>query len=169
MANCIALQSATSKVFTGWLARLAGHIDRLSADARSSLKTFEVLMPPSARPLQSPLMALLPPLIHSGGEVRQRQRELLLHRDVFQLHTVTGPQTLPRLFNPLQERRIMFEPIFKPVIFRFKADQNARRLAVTGDDQLFLLGQPEIPGQIIFDFRQCDKFHASWPIRLRSR
>ncbi len=64
MANCIALQSATSKVFTGWLARLAGHIDRLSADARSSLKTFEVLMPPSVHPvlsretcpLQGPLM-----------------------------------------------------------------------------------------------------------------
>ncbi len=34
----------TSKVLTDWLARLTGRIDRLSADAGSSLKIFEVLL-----------------------------------------------------------------------------------------------------------------------------
>jgi hypothetical protein len=52
----------TSKVLTGWLAMLAGRIDRLSADACSSLKTFEVLMAAarailSVCPIQRPLMA----------------------------------------------------------------------------------------------------------------
>jgi hypothetical protein len=69
----------------------------------------------NSRAVLNPLRHPLTTFIHRLTPLAARrcrahdQRERLLCFDVFQLHTATGAQTLPRPFNPLQEGRIVFE------------------------------------------------------------
>jgi hypothetical protein len=53
----------------------------------------------------------------------------------------------------------MLEAVFEPVLIRFKTDQNAGGLAVTGDNDFLRLRLPKIPRQprqIILYFREPD-------------
>jgi hypothetical protein len=53
-----------------------------------------------------------------------------LFRYVFESDPASGAQAAPRLFDALQEPRIVFESVFEPVLFRFEADQHTRRFAM---------------------------------------
>jgi hypothetical protein len=43
----------------------------------------------------------------------------------------------------------VFQPVFKPLIFRLKADQDASRFPVARNHDLFLLGQAQVFREII--------------------
>ncbi len=47
----------------------------------------------------------------------------------------------------------MLEPVVEPVIIILEADEDGRRPAVTGDDNLFSLRAIDILREIVFDFR----------------
>src|SRR5687767_10080217 len=59
---------------------------------------------------------------------------------------VLDSDAVPRLeaapcgFDAVQEPRVMLEPVFEPVVFGLKPDQDARRLAMPGNDDVLLLG-----------------------------
>lgn len=55
----------------------------------------------------------------------------LLHIDILDLHAACGPQAAPRLFDTLQETRIMLQAVFEPVVLRFESNQHTGRLAMT--------------------------------------
>jgi hypothetical protein len=59
---------------------------------------------------------------------------------VFDSDTVPRLETAPCGFDAAQESRVILEPVFEPVVFRLEPDQDARRLAMPGDDDLLLLG-----------------------------
>jgi hypothetical protein len=57
----------------------------------------------------------------------------------------------------------MFETVFEPVLFRFEADQDACRLAVTRDDDLLRLGLTKVARQIVLDVRERYFLHSRSP------
>jgi hypothetical protein len=72
-------------------------------------------------------------------------------------------QTVPRLFDTTEEARVMFETVLEPILFRFEADQEACRFAVTRDDDLLRLGLTKIPRQIVLDDRERYFLHSRFP------
>jgi hypothetical protein len=48
----------------------------------------------------------------------------------------------------------VFKPIFEPIILRFEADEESRRLAMTGNDNFLAFRFAKIARQIILDFRK---------------
>src|SRR4051812_30076660 len=54
----------------------------------------------------------------------------------------------------------MLETVLEPVIFGFKANQHARRLAVTRYHDLLRFRFPEKAGQIVLDLRQRHLLHS---------
>lgn len=49
---------------------------------------------------------------------------------------------------------MMFEPVFKPSLFRVKADQDASWPAMPGDHNLLVSGKSKVVGQIILHLCQ---------------
>jgi hypothetical protein len=70
----------------------------------------------------------------------------LFHFDVLQPDPSTGMQAVACLLDPAQESRIVLGAIVEPILLRFEADQHARRLAVTRDDDLLRLGLARVAG-----------------------
>jgi hypothetical protein len=83
--------------------------------------------------------------------------------DVFEPDPKSGAQAAARLFNAAQEAWVMFETVFEPVVFRFKADQHARRFTVTGYDDFLGLRLAQVSRQIVLDFGQGDFLHPGFP------
>lgn len=48
----------------------------------------------------------------------------------------------------------MLESILEPILLGSKSDQDSRRPAVASDEDLFVLGESEVLGQVILDRRQ---------------
>src|SRR5881296_716484 len=71
----------------------------------------------------------------------------------------------PRRCDALREARISFEAVLEPVVLRDETDQHAGRLAVSRDDDLLLLGEAEIPGEVVLDLRKSDLLHLPSPAR----
>jgi hypothetical protein len=46
----------------------------------------------------------------------------LFRFQVFQANAASCPQALPRLLDPAQKARIVFEAMFKPIVVGFQAD-----------------------------------------------
>jgi len=63
-------------------------------------------------------------------------------------------QCRPRLGDPAQELRMMFEAILEPVVLRSKSYQHAGRTAVSSDYDLFVFRETEVLRQIVLDFSQ---------------
>ncbi len=74
-------------------------------------------------------------------------------------------QIVARLFDSAQKSRIIFKPVFKPVIFRFKANQYPSRLAVTRDDDFLYFSFAEIPGEIVLDLGERNFLHSGFANR----
>jgi hypothetical protein len=75
------------------------------------------------------------------------------------LDSLSVPETLPRLCDPLEEAWIVFQFVIEPIVFRSKSHQDARRLSMPGDNDLLIFRQAEVVRQVILDFRQCYLFH----------
>ena len=69
-------------------------------------------------------------------------------------------QTASCLLDTTQESRIIIEPVFKPVLLHFEADQQSRRFAVARDNDLLVFCLPQKSGQIVLDFRQWNFLHC---------
>lgn len=67
------------------------------------------------------------------GRVGQLQPEHLLRIDILKLHAASRTQAVPRLFDSLQEARIILQTILEPVILRFESNQHTGWLAVARD------------------------------------
>src|SRR5262249_20349708 len=80
--------------------------------------------------------------------------------EVFQPDAASGADTVTCLLNASKETWVMLETIFEPIVFGFKTDQNAGRLAMSRDDDLLPLCFPKEAGEIIFDFRQRNFLHS---------
>ena len=78
--------------------------------------------------------------------------------NVFEPDPKSGAQAAARLFDAAQEAWVMFEAAFEPVVFRFKADQHARRFTMAGDDDFLGLRLAQVSGQIVLDFGQGASF-----------
>src|SRR5271157_2586631 len=84
---------------------------------------------------------------------------------VFQAHAAAGTDAFARLLDTLQKARIVFKPIFEPVILRLKPDQNPGGLAVARDNDLALRRFAQQMRQVVLDFRQRDFPYAGLPNR----
>src|SRR5213593_3926777 len=97
---------------------------------------------------------------------------LPLRRQILESNTTTAPQRFSgRRYSP-QELRMVLQPIVEPVVLAFEADQHARRLPVSGDENLLGFSQTQESRQIVFDFSQRRLAHpasrarrASCPLR----
>src|SRR5216684_5666537 len=69
----------------------------------------------------------------------------LFRFDVFEPDAKSCAQAVPCLLDAVQEARVVLETVFEPVLFGLEADQHARRLAVTRDDDLLRLGFSKKP------------------------
>jgi hypothetical protein len=56
---------------------------------------------------------------------------------IFQRNAFASAKALPRLFDPPEKPRIVFETVLKALVRRRKADQHAGRLALARDDDSF--------------------------------
>jgi hypothetical protein len=65
--------------------------------------------------------------------------------DIFESDASAFGQVLASSRNTIQKSRIGFKSIIEPVVFGFKADEHARRLAMSCDHYLLLLGDPKQP------------------------
>src|SRR5258708_45828 len=92
-------------------------------------------------------------------------RVSLFRFEVFQSDPASCLQTVAGLFDRAKKSRIFFEPIFKPILFRFETDQDSGRLAVTRDNDLLRLGLAKIPRQIVLDLRERNLLHAGFANR----
>ena len=84
----------------------------------------------------------------------------LLSLHVFQPGPTTRAQAIARLFDPPQKAWIVFHTVIEPVVFRLKANQDARGFAMARDDDLLRFSLAQIPRQIVFDFRQRNFLHS---------
>src|SRR5712672_803403 len=99
-----------------------------------------------------------------GSIDRARPRGGPLFRfKVFEPDPTSCAQAVPCLFDAAKEPRIMFEPVFEPVLFRLEADQHARRFAMARDDDLLLLRLSKKPRQIVLDFGEWNFLHSGFP------
>src|SRR5690349_1954438 len=57
-----------------------------------------------------------------------------VHLHILQRDASAGVQALSRPRYPLEETRIVFQFVVKPIIFRSKTRQDARRLSMPGDN-----------------------------------
>jgi hypothetical protein len=64
--------------------------------------------------------------------------------NVFKLDPFAVSQALPRLFDPLEETRIILELIVEPIFIRGESDQNSRGFAVPRYDQLNFFRKAQI-------------------------
>src|SRR2546428_3541694 len=87
-------------------------------------------------------------------------------RDFLEGNALAGRDAAPRLGNTTKESRVVLESVFKPVIFRSKADQHAGRPPVPGNDDFLLLRRAEVSRQIILHLVQWNSPHRSWPTFL---
>jgi hypothetical protein len=55
--------------------------------------------------------------------------------------------------NALEELRIVLEAILKPVVFRLKTYEYPSGLAMSSNDDVFLLGSMEIGRQVVLNLR----------------
>jgi hypothetical protein len=82
---------------------------------------------------------------------------------VIQRNTMTGANLSARLGHPMQKLRMMFEPIFEPVLVRAESDQDAGRPSVTSDQDFLVFGQAQVLGEVILD--RCQSDLARGPLR----
>src|SRR5207245_11144806 len=85
---------------------------------------------------------------------------VLVRVEIFQSDPASCAQALACLFDTAQKSWVIFKTVFEPVLFRLEADQHARRLAVTRNDDLLRLGLPEKARQVVLDFGQRDFLHS---------
>src|SRR4051794_28383707 len=69
---------------------------------------------------------------------------LLVCFKVLQPDTTSGAQALLCLFDAAQKTRVVFEPIFEPVLLRLESNRHACRFSVTRDDDLLRLSLTKI-------------------------
>jgi len=72
--------------------------------------------------------------------------------DILDPDAATFSQALSRLLDAAQEARIVFELIVEPIVLGCEAYQHPGRLSVAGDDNLFVLGFTQKPGEIVPHF-----------------
>src|ERR1700728_213498 len=84
---------------------------------------------------------------------------------IFQAHAASYPQAFARFLDPPQKARIVLKPIFEPVVFRFKSDQHAGRLAVPCNDDVALGRFAQQMRQVVFYLGERDFPHAGFPNR----
>ena len=63
---------------------------------------------------------------------------------------------------------MVLQPIVEPVVLAFEADQHARRLPVSGDENLLGFSQTQESRQIVFDFSQRRLAHPASRARQAS-
>ncbi len=71
-------------------------------------------------------------------------------------HTAASCDVSSRFAHFSDEPGIVFQSVFEPIVLRLKPDQHAGRLPVARDDDVAILGQPEVPGEIVLHFRERD-------------
>src|SRR3954467_13156944 len=72
----------------------------------------------------------------SGAAAASTLQSPLFKFNILELRAASCTQAFSRLLDTTQKARIVFEPVFKPVIFGLESDQDARRFAVTRDYDL---------------------------------
>ena len=82
----------------------------------------------------------------------------MLRDGVFQFHALATTQTFACLLDPFQKAFVMFELVFKPIVFGREADQHTSRLAVSSEHDRLLLGLPQ-EFRKVFGISQGDLFH----------
>src|SRR5438477_12873781 len=70
---------------------------------------------------------------------------------VVELNALARAQARPCTCDTPQETLVMLQLVIEPIVFRRETDQDSRRLAVPGDDDLFARCQTKRPGKIVFD------------------
>ncbi len=91
---------------------------------------------------------------------RKLKRVGSISLDILQPRSAPGAKTFPRLLNAPQEPRIVFKPILEPIVLRFEANKQSRRLTVTGNDNFLAFRFAKIARQIILDFRERNFLHS---------
>jgi hypothetical protein len=74
-----------------------------------------------------------------------------LRLDVFQANALATTKCRPSLRDLRQECRIALEPVFEPIILRLESNEDASRLAVARDDNLFLRRDPEVAREVVLN------------------
>jgi hypothetical protein len=88
---------------------------------------------------------------------------------VLETNTFAGPKRSARGLDSPQELRVVLESVLKPVVLRPEPDEHTCGTPVAGDDDLLASSQPQVPGEIILDFRQSDLAGSVWlPARATS-
>lgn len=74
----------------------------------------------------------------------QRQSAGKLIWNIFQSNATASTEIGSRFTDTLKKLGIVLEPVIEPIILRLKADQNAGRFPVAGNDDLALLGETQV-------------------------
>ena len=70
--------------------------------------------------------------------------------NIVELRAAAGAQAGAGLFDARKKARVVYEPVIEPVVLRAEPDQQAGRLAVPRDDDLFRLSRTQIAREIVF-------------------
>jgi hypothetical protein len=87
----------------------------------------------------------------SFAAVSHAHQAVSLKVEVFDPHSLAILELLSSKSNLLQEPWIVLKAIIEPIVFGREALQDPRRSAMTGDDYLFALGNPEVFGKVVFN------------------
>src|SRR4030067_1794807 len=84
----------------------------------------------------------------ASAKNRRLERTLL---DVLELDAATRTKACASLLDALQEPRVGFKPIFKPIVLRLKPDQYPGWFAVARDDDILRFGFSKTVGNVVVD------------------
>ena len=82
---------------------------------------------------------------------------------VSQWDSLTRAKRGSSLIDAAKKLRVMLQPIFEPVLFRRKSDENPGRATMPRDQNFFVDRQPQVLGEVILHLRQG---HLSRSLRL---
>ena len=81
----------------------------------------------------------------------EQQRDSIL--GIFQRDSFLSSERRPGFGDSLEKLGMILQSVVEPIILRLEADQDARRSPVASYDDLLLLSDTEVPGEIVFDLR----------------
>src|SRR5258708_6455133 len=84
---------------------------------------------------------------------------------IFQARATPCPQTFARFLNPPQKTRIVFQPIFEPVVLPFEPDQHASRLTVPRNNDVPLCRFSHQIRQVVLYLGHRNFPHPGFPNR----
>lgn len=97
------------------------------------------------------------------GWLVARVLRLVAQFDIFEFHASPCSKARAGRLDSCKKAWVVLQPIVEPFVFRLETDKNSRGLSVSSDDHVFFLSEPQISGEVVFDFRERYFFHSSSP------